>query len=59
MTIDISNTQGKIGDGEDVALMSRDILVVPRSRIADVDLFVKHYMRDILPIPPYLALPAM
>jgi polysaccharide export outer membrane protein len=57
--VDISNAEGKLGNGEDVALMPRDILVIPRSKIADVDLFVKHYMQDILPIPPYLALPAM
>jgi protein involved in polysaccharide export with SLBB domain len=57
MKIDISDAQGKLGSGEDVALMPRDILVVPRSKIADIDLFVKHYMQDILPIPPYLALP--
>jgi len=57
MMIDISNAQGSVGNGEDVALMPRDMLVVPRSKIADVDLFVKHYMQDLMPIPPYLALP--
>jgi protein involved in polysaccharide export with SLBB domain len=57
MKIDISNAEGKIGSGEDVALMSRDILVVPRSKIANVDLFVKQYVQNLLPIPPYLALP--
>jgi polysaccharide export outer membrane protein len=55
--IDISDAEGKQGNVEDVALMPRDILVVPRSTIANVDLFVKHYMQDLLPIPPYLALP--
>jgi polysaccharide biosynthesis/export protein len=59
MKIDISDAEGKIGKGEDVGLMPRDILVVPRSKIANIDLFVKHYMQDIMPIPPYLALPAM
>lgn len=59
MKVDISNAEGKLGNSEDVALMPRDILVVPRSAIANVDLFVKHYMQDILPIPPYLAIPAM
>jgi polysaccharide biosynthesis/export protein len=57
--VDISNAEGKLRNSEDVALMPRDILVVPRSTIANVDLFVKHYMQDILPIPPYLAIPAM
>ena len=58
MNIDISDAQGNLtGNSEDVALMPRDILVVPRSTIANVDLFVKHYMQDLMPIPPYLALP--
>ena len=59
LKIDISNAEGKLGNGEDVALMPRDILVVPRSKIANIDLFVKHYMQDLLPIPPYLAIPTM
>jgi polysaccharide export outer membrane protein len=57
--VDISNAEGKPGKGEDVALMPRDILVVPRSRIANIDLFVRQYMQDLLPIPPYLTIPAM
>jgi protein involved in polysaccharide export with SLBB domain len=58
INIDISGAQGEVGgNSEDVALMPRDILVVPRSTIANVDLFVKHYMQDLMPIPPYLALP--
>jgi protein involved in polysaccharide export with SLBB domain len=58
--IDVSNADGKIGKGEsDVALMPHDILVVPRSKIANVDLFVKHYLQELLPFPPYLSLPAM
>jgi protein involved in polysaccharide export with SLBB domain len=41
--------------GEDVMLMPRDTLVVPRSRIANMDLFVKQYIRDMLPVQPYLS----
>jgi polysaccharide export outer membrane protein len=59
MQVDVSNAQGKVGNGQDVALMPRDILVVPRSKIANVDLFVKQYITDVIPIPPYLAIPAM
>jgi protein involved in polysaccharide export with SLBB domain len=59
MKVDIANAQGKVGNGEDVALMPRDILVVPRSKIANIDLFVKQYVTDVIPIPPYLALPAL
>jgi len=42
---------------DDVALMPSDVLVVPRSTIADVDLFVKHYIKDLIPIEPYLPIP--
>jgi polysaccharide biosynthesis/export protein len=42
---------------DDVALMPSDILVVPRSPIANVDLFVKQYIQDLLPFPPYMSLP--
>jgi polysaccharide biosynthesis/export protein len=59
INVDISNAEGKLSNGEDVALMPRDILVIPRSKIANVDLFVKQYIQGILPIPPYLALPTM
>jgi protein involved in polysaccharide export with SLBB domain len=59
MKIDISNEEAKVGNGDDVALMPRDILVVPRSKIANVDLFVKQYIQGIMPIPPYFRLPTM
>ncbi len=42
---------------EDVALMPSDIVVVPRSAIANVDLFVKQYVQNLLPFPPYMTLP--
>lgn len=45
------------GAGDDVALMSQDVVVVPRSRIANIDLFVKQYIKGILPIEPYLNMP--
>jgi protein involved in polysaccharide export with SLBB domain len=41
--------------GADVALLSRDVIVVPRSGIANVDLFVKQYIQGLLPIPPYMS----
>jgi protein involved in polysaccharide export with SLBB domain len=43
--------------GEDVALMSRDVIVVPRSGIANLDLVVQQYIRGLLPIEPYLSFP--
>jgi protein involved in polysaccharide export with SLBB domain len=42
---------------DDVALMPSDIVVVPRSPIADLDLFVKHYIKNLLPIDTYMPLP--
>jgi protein involved in polysaccharide export with SLBB domain len=43
--------------GDDVMLMPRDVVVVPRSTIANMDLFVKQYMRDLMPIQPYFMIP--
>lgn len=45
------------GAGDDVALMPHDVVVVPRSTIANVDLFVKHYIRDAMPVEPYFSAP--
>ena len=42
---------------DDVALMPADVVVVPRSRIADLDLFVKQYIQGLLPVQPYMPLP--
>ena len=42
---------------EDVALLPSDIVVVPRSAIAQFDLNMKQYVRDALPIEPYIAPP--
>ena len=42
---------------DDVALMPADVVVVPRSKIADLDLFVKQYIQGLLPIQPYLPVP--
>jgi len=53
--IDLASATTTPDKGEDVMLMPRDTLVVPRSRIANVDLFVKQYIRDLLPIQPYIA----
>jgi protein involved in polysaccharide export with SLBB domain len=41
--------------GQDIALLPNDILVVPRSTIGQLDLFVKQYFRDLLPVQPYLS----
>jgi len=53
--IDLASATTTPDKGEDVMLMPRDTLVVPRSKIANVDLFVKQYIRDLLPVQPYIA----
>lgn len=55
--LDVASAVKHPGNGEDAALMPYDVLVVPRSRIADIDLFVQHYIRGVLPVEPYATLP--
>jgi len=40
----------------DVRLRASDIVVAPTSKIADVNIFVEQYIRNVLPITPGLAL---
>jgi polysaccharide export outer membrane protein len=42
---------------EDWSLMPADIVFVPRSTIANVNLWVKQYITNMIPIPPYAAIP--
>ena len=53
--LDLASATDTPDKGEDVALMPRDTIVVPRSKIANADLFVKQYIRDLLPVQPYLS----
>jgi polysaccharide biosynthesis/export protein PslD len=53
--LDLASAADTPDKGEDVMLMPHDTLVVPRSRIANIDLFVKQYIRDVLPVQPYLS----
>lgn len=48
--IDIRPIQSGADPGVDVPVQPLDIVFVPRSKIAEVDLFVKQYIRDALPI---------
>lgn len=41
---------------QDLALLPNDIIVVPRSTVGKMDLFIKQYVRDMLPVQPYLSL---
>ena len=53
--IDLASATTTPDKGEDVMLMPHDTMVVPRSKIANMDLFVKQYIRDMLPVQPYLS----
>ncbi|MDO8432696.1 MAG: polysaccharide biosynthesis/export family protein [Candidatus Binatus sp.] len=39
---------------EDAQLLPGDLLVVPRSKIASIDLFMKQYVKDLLPVQPFM-----
>lgn len=54
--LDLASAADNPDKGEDAALMPYDVLVVPRSRIANIDLFVQQYIRGVLPIQPYFSL---
>jgi polysaccharide biosynthesis/export protein PslD len=53
--LDLASASTTPDKGEDVMLMPHDTLVVPRSGISSVDLFVKQYIRDVLPVEPYIS----
>jgi protein involved in polysaccharide export with SLBB domain len=55
--IDVKDAMKHPEHDQDLALMPRDVIVVPRSKIANVDLFVKQYIQGLIPIPPYLSFP--
>jgi protein involved in polysaccharide export with SLBB domain len=55
--VNLSQAMEQPSSGEDVALLPRDIVVVPRSTIANINLFIKHYIRNNLPIQPYASFP--
>jgi len=48
-----SARSGQSPDG-DPGVLPGDIIYIPRSKIADVGLFVKQYVKDLLPVQPYL-----
>lgn len=48
--VDVRPTMGGIDPGQDVPLEPYDIAFVPRSKVADVNLFVEQFIRKNLPI---------
>lgn len=55
--LDLDSATAHPGNGDDAQLAARDVIVVPRSRIANIDRFVEQYVRGLLPIQPNLSLP--
>jgi protein involved in polysaccharide export with SLBB domain len=53
--IDLKTAVKNPGQGEDMALLTRDIVVVPRSGVANADLWVNQYIRQMLPVNPYVS----
>jgi polysaccharide export outer membrane protein len=53
--VDLASALKKPGSSEDVALAPHDVMVVPRSGIANFDLWMKQHVRDALPVEPYLS----
>lgn len=55
--LDLASATDTPEKGEDVLLAPHDTLVIPRSRIANIDLFVQQYIRGLLPVQPYITPP--
>ncbi len=55
--IKLASAMKNPSEGDDVTLMPRDVVVIPRSTIADMDLWVKQYIRDLMPVQPYIGIP--
>jgi polysaccharide biosynthesis/export protein len=55
--LDLDAAVNKDGSEENVALMPRDMLVVPRSTIGNIDLFVQQYMKNVIPVQPFFPIP--
>jgi polysaccharide biosynthesis/export protein len=53
--VDLASAIKNPGSVEDVALMSHDVVVVPRSGVANFDLWMKQHVRDALPVEPYIS----
>ena len=57
MKIDLDAAVTQDGSDDDVALLPRDMLVVPRSKIGNVDLFVQQYVKNVIPVSPFFGIP--
>jgi protein involved in polysaccharide export with SLBB domain len=48
--VDLRDVESGLAPQDDVVLTARDVVVVPRSVIADVNIFVEQYVRNNLPM---------
>ena len=55
--LNLSKALKRQGHEDDVVLAPTDMLIVPRSGVAQAGLFVKQYIKDMLPINPYISAP--
>jgi protein involved in polysaccharide export with SLBB domain len=55
--LDLRKALKQQGHEDDVALAPTDLLIVPRSGISNLNLMVKQYIKDMMPINPYMTLP--
>jgi polysaccharide export outer membrane protein len=55
--LNLSKVLKEKSNRDDVVLAPTDLLIVPKSGIANADLIVKQYIRDLLPVTPYLSAP--
>ena len=52
--LDLASAHNAVRSDQDPGILPGDIIYVPRSKIANVGLFVKQYVKDLLPVQPYL-----
>lgn len=55
--LDLDSATNHPGGGDDAQLAARDVIVVPRSGIANIDRFIEQYVRGVLPIQPFMSVP--
>jgi polysaccharide export outer membrane protein len=51
--LNLGKVLNQSNNDEDAGLMPTDILIVPKSNIANANLIIKQYVRDMLPVTPY------
>ena len=55
--LDLARAIKQKGHQDDVVLARTDVLIVPRSAVSAAGLFVKQYIKDLMPVNPYVTAP--